>query len=302
MSVRHRVRPPRVAACLTALVLAAIMLGAAAPAGATPTVDRVIDTSAWRKPSPDPSGIAYLRRSGRFLVVDGEVEETRVWRRANMWLINGDGVVLRSFKTTRYSSEPADVAVYRRTIYIIDDDRDRIFRVRRGRDRRLGTRDDSVVSFSTRGFGVRDPEGIAYGRGSLFIAEGLDGGSPAIYRVSPGRDRRFEGGGDDVIRSFDAPDLGLTDPEGVAHAAGSLFIVGRGPDDVIVQTTLSGHLIGTVDLSGTGIVHASGISVVRDGDTLVALITDRRVDNATDPDENDGQIVVLTLPTSDATA
>lgn len=279
-----------------ALVAVGALILPAGPAAATPTVDQVIDTSAWRKPSPDPSGIAYLRRADRFLIVDGEVEETPHWRRRNLWLIDADGSVIRAWNSTPYSAEPTDVAVQRRTIYLTDDDRDRVFRVRRGRDHHLGTRDDEVLSFSTRRFGVRDPEGLAYARGSLFIAEGLDGGSPAIYRVSPGRNRRFEGRGDDVIEKYRASDLGLRDPEGIAYADGSLFIVGRGAEHVIVRATLRGELIETIDLRGTGLVHASGIAVVKDGETLVAYVTDRRVDNLADPNENDGQIVVLTLP------
>lgn len=295
MSVRDRAPRPR-AARLAVLALAGATLSVPTSAWATPTVDHVIDTSAWRKPSPDPSGIVHLRRSDHFLVVDGEVEETRVWHRANIWLIDADGTVLRSWNTTRYSAEPTDVAVERRTIFITDDDRDLIFHVRRGRDHRFGTHDDDVASFSTRRFGVRDPEGIAYARGSLFIAEGLDGGAPSIYRVSPGPNGRFQGRGDDVIVRHRASQLGLEDPEGIAYAAGSLFIVGRNPEHVIVETTLAGEVIGTVDLSSTGIVHAAGISVVHDGDNLLAFVTDRRVDNLEDPDENDGQIVVLVLP------
>ena len=39
----------------------------------------VIDTSQWSPASSDPSGLTYLATSRRLVVVDGEVDETRVF-------------------------------------------------------------------------------------------------------------------------------------------------------------------------------------------------------------------------------
>ena len=282
-----------------AIAAVSVTLFAAAPAAAGPSVVAEIDTSTWDPPSPDPSGIAVIPRSDRFLVVDGEVDETPHWDRANAWLVGRDGSALRSMDLTDYTTEPTDISVFRRTVYISDDVHDAILRVRRGRDGRLGTRDDRVRSISTHRFGSTDPEGLFRSRRFLFIADGAESRNPSIYRINPGRDGRF-GGDDDRVLQIDAGRLGLQDPEGVTYARRSLFIVSRlGRNRGIVRTNLRGELLETYDLAGTGLRRSAGIAVVRATDgSLEAWVTDRGTDNETDRNENDGKIFVFSLETA----
>jgi hypothetical protein len=278
-----------------AALTACLLLGAS-PAAAGPTVVAEIDTSTWNRPSPDPSGIAYIRRADRFLVVDGEVDETPHWEGANAWVIDRDGNVLRSLDLTRYTTEPSDVSVFRRTVFISDDDRDVIHRIRRGPDRRLGTRDDLVRSFSTHAYGSTDPEGLVRTRRFLFIADGQESRNPAVYRVNPGRDGRF--GSEDRVLRIDAGSLGLRDPEGITYARRSIYVVSRlGRNRGIVRANLRGEFLQTYDEEGTGLRRGAGIAVVpsADGSSLEAWVTDRGVDNQGDPDENDGKIFVFEL-------
>jgi hypothetical protein len=282
-----------------AIAAASIALFAATPATAGPGVVAEIDTSTWDPPSPDPSGIAFIARSDRFMVVDGEVDETPHWDGVNAWLIDRDGSALRSMDLTAYTTEPTDVSVFRKTIYISDDVHDTILRMRRGRDGRLGTNDDLVRSISTHRFGSTDPEGLFKSRRFLFIADGAESRNPAIYRINPGRDGRF-GGDDDRVLRIDAGRLGLQDPEGVTYARRSLFIVSRlGRNRGIVRANLRGELLETYDLAGTGLRRSAGIAVVRAGDGfLEAWVTDRGSDNDADRNENDGKIFVFSLETA----
>lgn len=200
---------------------------AAAVETVTPELIQVIDTSQLSPPIPDPSGLAFLS-SGNLLVSDGEVEEIpSLYEGKNVFEITAAGDLVDSFKTTRFSDEPAGLAVDRKWVCVSDDDKDMVFLVRPRGDRRYGTRDDKVRSFSTRPFGSYDPEGLAFGKGAVFV---IDGKGAEVYRVSRGRNGVFDGVpplGDDRVRHFDTAELGQPDPEGIEFNAdtGTLFIV-----------------------------------------------------------------------------
>jgi hypothetical protein len=295
--------PPKLRRSVAAVAVGA-MLCVMAPSDAAAQTDaevtRVTRTSRWHRPSPDPSGIAYIPGSGKLIVTDGEVEETPQWRGANVWFTTLQAHPTGSWSTRPASSEPTGVAVLgRRTLFLADDDRDRVFRWRRGADRRWGTRDDRVASFSTRPFGSGDPEGVALGPTSLFV---IDGADAKVYRLRPGKNGRFDGvppEGDDRVSSFDTTDLGLRDPEGGVYDpdTGDLFLVSR-MDRVIVETTVDGVLVESFDLSASSISRPSDIALApaSDGDSgMHAYVTDRGADNDTDPDENDGRIFEFAL-------
>jgi uncharacterized protein YjiK len=183
-----------------------------------------------------------------------------------------------------------------------DDRTHRVFIWRSGADRRFGTGDDTVRSFKTDVFGSNDPEGLAFGGRSLFLANGDDGSNPRIYRISRGPDRRFDGpapAGDDRVTSFSTAGLGISDPEGIAYdpSDGSLLVISRS-DDVIARITMRGRLIDTIDLSSLGIMRAAGITLApaSDDPSLTDVyIVDRGVDNDVDPHEDDGRLIELRL-------
>jgi hypothetical protein len=265
---------------------------------------RVIRTSRWVRPSPDPVGLAYHRAKGRLIVVDSEVEETPRWARANIWFAKTGGTVTRSWSLARFSVEPTDVAFKdRATLFIVDDNKERIFRLRRGPDAIWGTKDDAVRGFSTRAFGSLDPEGLEFARGSLFVT---DGNAARVFRVLPGPNRFFDGvppAGDDVVRSFGTLGLGLRDPEDLAYdrVTGLLYLISR-IDDVIVRTNLQGQPVDLIDLSSFGLVNPAGITFGPGSFNRSArhlYLADRGIDNDVDnggrPDENDGRIFELAL-------
>jgi hypothetical protein len=114
-------------------------------------------------------GLAYVASSGSLIVADSEVDEMTLFADANVFITSTGGALEGVFSTAEYTREPADVAVGARgrIVLFVDDVLDLVVKVRAGADRRWGTSDDLVSSFSTRSFGSRDPEGLGYVEGSV---------------------------------------------------------------------------------------------------------------------------------------
>jgi hypothetical protein len=274
-----------------------LLLSVATPARGVGTfVRHVIRTSQWSTPSPDPTGIDFLP-SGQLLVVDSEVEETRLNEGRNVWRITRGGRVERTMDTLRFSREPTDVAVDgRRNRRFFSDDHGLIFIVHLGPDHIYGTRDDTRHSFSTADFGSSDPEGLAYGGGYLWLS---DGSNSTIYRIHPGPNGRLEGAaGDDIIRKRQLGGLGVRDLEGIEWAPnGHVFVLPATRDPDILEINFStGALMRRYDLSAAHLLNPSSIAYgpsSRDPSRKSFYITDRGVDNMSDPNENDGRIIEL---------
>src|SRR5215217_31531 len=134
---------------------------------------RVVDTSAWHHPSPDPSGITRIGSTNRFAVIDGEVDETALWEGSNVWLTRPTLQPFGSWSAAPYTFEPVDIAMpSRRLAYLSDDDSDRIIQIKTGPDLVFGTSDDLASGVFTDTFSSPDPEGIAVGGGTLIVANG----------------------------------------------------------------------------------------------------------------------------------
>ncbi|MGY1681899.1 PKD domain-containing protein [Geodermatophilus sp. SYSU D01176] len=279
--------------------------------------------SNWAEPSPDPSGVTYNSRTGRLIIVDGEVEETgaaypnNVWRGTNLFVAGLDGALLEyDTNTLAYSAEPVGVgfrpasAEWEERLFISDDNLDRIFEVNRGSDGRYGTPDDTQTSFSARftGTSADDPEDVAIDLeltrdGQLLI---IDGYRKEVYVYSPGPNKRFDGlpsaGGDDSVRQFDVEVHGARDPEGIAYnpSRDTIFVLDD-PSNQILEFGLQGgppqNLIKLpmTMKSGAGIALAppSGNS----SGPCNAYIVDRGVDNDTNQDTfNDGRLYEIAIP------
>jgi hypothetical protein len=289
--------------CLAAVAVAVAPIVASMPpaeAATTATVVRITETSDWAAPSPDPSGIGYLADRGRLVVVDGEVEETRHWAGKNVWFVTLAGEAKRSWSTTDRSEEPVAVSpTGPSTMWFSDDDLGRLLRWRAGADGRWSTQDDRVKALDTTAFGNADPEGVAVVAGAIFVTDGADAD---VDRVDAGENGVFDGvapNGDDEVSSFDTASLGIRDPEGIAYDAASetLLLVSR-KDLVLVRVTLDGTLVESIDLSTSGILRPSDVTLAPGSDDAAethAYITDRGVDNGNDPDENDGRIFEFEL-------
>ncbi len=277
--------------------------GEAAVATPLPVEIRTVQTSDWSPPSPDPSGIDYSPKLKRLLISDGEVEEMDIFQGKNLFLSRTSGALRQSCNLTSFTTEPVGVAVNPDdgTVFISDDNADAVFVIRMGKDNKLCTLDDIRTSFSTRDFDDFDPEGVAFGQGTLFVS----GGEAAqVYAVGPGNNGLFDGlppSGDDVLmRQFDTAAIGIRDPEGIGYHSrrGSLFVTSRLERNSLFEISTEGDLLNTFDISaadatlpaGVGIGPASG-----DPAEMSVYIVDRGVDNGQDPNENDGKLYEVTL-------
>ena len=127
---------------------------------------RVTMTSSWPTKSPDPMGLTYNPRAKRLLISDAEVDEMpALWKGKNLFVAKRGGGLITTGTFKKFTHEPEDLAWDNKhqVLFVTDDDLDRVFRVGRGKDKRLGTRDDVVATvLHTHRFGSFDPEGLAW--------------------------------------------------------------------------------------------------------------------------------------------
>lgn len=261
---------------------------------ATGSLVNTINTFQWNPASPDPSGLAYRPGNDKLIVTDGEVDETTGagFNGANGWLSSRSGSVSSTFDLTGFNNEAAGVAydAANDIYYFSNDSGKRVWVVDPGNDGTPGTSDDTRTSFLTTGFGANDPEGLAFGSGDLFIASGLD---KEVFRIDPGANGTFQGGGDDVITHFDVASLGQTDPEGIDYEAssGHLWVVSNDSGTDVLEVTTGGVSVRTANLNFS-VLHPGGLAVApgTTGSGNHVYIADRGIDNNNDPTENDGKI------------
>jgi hypothetical protein len=261
------------------------------------------DVSAFDPPSPDPAGIAYNGTSDSLLMSDSEVNEMPLYEGTNVFEMTRFGSLFGRLDTTHFSGEPSGVAINPANghCFFSDDTGTRsIYAVDPGPDGLCLSGDDDVTSFPTTDFGGIDPEGLAFGQGTLFI---IDGTNREIYKVAPGANGVFDGAppsGDDLVTSCDTANLGVNDPEGITFdpVTGHLYVVGR-PETQLAQITTTCDLVRLIDISAANAVTPAGAALAPssvDPGEMSIWITDRGVDNDPQPDENDGRLYELSLP------
>jgi hypothetical protein len=258
---------------------------------------RVTMTSSWPTKSPDPMGLTYNPRTKKLLISDAEVDEMpALWKGKNLFVAKRGGRLMATGTFKKFTHEPEDLAWDNKhqVLFVTDDDLDRVFRVGRGKDKKLGTRDDVVKTvLRTHRFGSFDAEGLAWfgGRKPMLIVS--DSTNRRVYKIHRGRDRRF-GTRDDIVNSFGTQKYGFTTAEDVAVRGKHLFIVSS-RQRFILETTMKGGLIQKIDLTGLGIVSASGITFApgTDGGRSRLYLTASGVDNNVNPNENDGRLFEL---------
>ena len=253
---------------------------------------RVIDTSAFPSPSPDPAGIVFLSDSNQILISDSEVEETPIFQGNNLYTTDISFNVINSGDTLDFSAEPTGLAfdVASGSLFISDDATRRIYEVTRGDDNLFGTDDDNLVDdFPTRPFGSDDPEDLLYHptTGTLFIADGKDN---LIYEVTTDGN---------IIDSFSTAGFGLTDPEGIGlnPMNGNFLIVGE-PLGQLFEFTVDGNFVQRIDISAANPVQPAGVTMApssEDSSEFSIYIVDRGIDESVDLNENDGKIYEFAL-------
>jgi uncharacterized protein YjiK len=245
-------------------------------------------------------GITYDPRTKRLLVSDSEVDEMPgLWKGRNLFVVRRKGNLFSSRTLKRFTVEPEDLALdnRHRSLYVTDDDLDRVFKDKAGKDGLFGTRDDVAVTvLHTRRFGSFDPEGLTWlPQKKMLIVS--DSTTRRIYKIRRGKDRKF-GTRDDVIRSFGTYRYGFTTAEDVVATRFThhLLIVSS-RQRFILETTMKGALVRKIDLTGLGVKAASGITFApgTDGSKSRLYLTDSGVDNNINPGENDGRLFELKI-------
>lgn len=282
------------------LPVVATLLSASPANAAHGAIVRVTLTSVWATPSPDPMGITYDPRTKRLLISDSEVDEMPgLWKGRNLFVVRRKGNLVSSRTLKKFTVEPEDLAMdnRHRSLYVTDDDLDRVFRDKAGKDGLFGTRDDVVVTvLHTHRFGSFDPEGLTWLplKKMLIVS---DSTKRRIYKIRKGKDRKF-GTRDDVIRSFGVHRYGFTTAEDVAvtRFTHHLLIVSS-RQHFILETTMKGALVRKIDLTSVGVKAASGITFApgTDGSKSRLYLTDSGVDNNVNPGENDGRLFELKI-------
>lgn len=268
------------------------------------TLVHTSNTAQFSPPSPDPAGIAYMPGTNTLLISDSEVDEMAIFAGDNLFSMSPAGALQDSLTTLPWSNEPTglDRNPINGHLFVSDDDQRRIFEVNLGNDGLLGTSDDAITSFDTLNFNSSDPEGVAYdsNQGALFVVDGLNS---EVFRIAPGPDGLFNGpppAGDDQVTNFDTAGLGVEDPEGIAYDAGNnhLYIVGP-VNDIIAQVTTGGVLVRLIDIAAVNPIAAAGLAYApgsTNGSAMHIYMTDRAVDNGSNPNENDGKVYELSVP------
>jgi sugar lactone lactonase YvrE len=302
------------------LLFVAVVIGLAVVTVAEPAIgaqEGILvqhSTTDWSTPSTDPTGLTYDPRSRKLWISDSEVDETGFWKHRNLFIANKMGVLQTTRRLDKATVEPEGISWYARgkSLFVADDDKNAIFRFGRGRDGKIGTRDDKVRKVvNTLRYGSGDAEGVTWHarRGKLDMLIWTDATTTHIYELKRGRDHRF-GTRDDVMkRTFAASSFAdprgrhLNDPNGVYfdRKTGHLFTVDS-KKHFVLETTLTGQFVQTIDMTfcRTGLNGCRGFSDLvfapgTDGSRRRLYLTDRRVDNNVDPAENDGMLYQVKL-------
>ncbi|MFN8454763.1 MAG: hypothetical protein U0401_08865 [Anaerolineae bacterium] len=283
---------------------------AAGPTSFTASLVNTVNMAAWSPPSPDPSGITYLPNSNRLMMSDGEVEETVAgithFQGANVWEFTLAGSVIRTANISKVAptvvpmtNEPTGVTwnPVNGHYFFSQDDGKEVFDLNPGADGLVGTAGDTWTSFDTAVWGNNDPEGIAFDtwHNRLFVADGVN---REVYQYT------LTGS---LVSQFDVLVYGVEDPETVEFNpdSGTLFVMSSNrASPVMVETTLNGDLIQTIDISAANPRAAAGLAYAPASNGSGAkrfYIVDRGIDNNTDPNIIDGKMYEMTAPAAPPT-
>ena len=195
---------------------------------AGPQVVQVIDTTDWSKPSPDPSGMAFIPGgTGTLLMCDSEINESPFNRPDNLFHLSATGAFDHSSSMESFTIEPTGLTYASASghLFISDDDKNGIFEVDADNP---GAKLDF---FSTNSY-ASDCEDIAYDPATnhLFIVNGASANSNVrtIFETTTSGA---------VVGSMLLPSA-ILDPEAIAYdSAGQVFYVSGGfsPDIFVVS-------------------------------------------------------------------
>jgi hypothetical protein len=291
-----------------------LVLAVAPPASAQVVVDpgtvvRTVDTWLWDPPSPDPSGITYRPDTGELITCDAEVEETvdgiTYYEGVNVWTHTLSGVVTSTYTTVGDSNEPVGISFDPAggRLWYSDDVRGSIFEVAFGPDGIFGSADDDVRELRNYDdAGCGDMEDLTYNNvdGHLYTTSS----SSSMCKIGVGASGHFNGvppQGDDVVTVIPIPNSPFPDPEGIVYDPfwNTLVIADRATRD-LYEITPSGGVLRKIDVNFPSGTKPAGVTIAPGSINPMMrnyYVVDRRVDNDSDPQENDGRMFeVVAVP------
>ncbi len=182
--------------------------------------------------SREPEDIAWDPRRRRLYVTDDDRD--RVFRfipGKDRRIGTADDRASTVLRTRRFGSGDPEGLAFRvsdRSFFVTDPTRERIYHVKRGRDRRFNTPDDVVTSFASSTVGIGGPEGIEYeGRSKHLYIVGSAGDVVAVTTVKGM-----------LVTTIDLSLAGIVHPSAITIAPSSpthprtrVFITDRGVDN-----------------------------------------------------------------------
>lgn len=150
---------------------------------------RLLKTRRVTKATVEPEGIAWDGRTHSLFVADDDLDAVFRFKPGRDGQIGTrDDKVAKLLNTRRFGSydpEGLDWRAKKKMIILSDATDNKVYKIRRGRDLRWGTRDDRVTRFGTTKFGFNDPEGVKFDNATkhLFI---VDSGKKFILETTMG--------------------------------------------------------------------------------------------------------------------
>jgi hypothetical protein len=194
------------------------------------------------KATVEPEDIAWNNRRQQLYVVDDDTDRIFRFSRGRDRVIGTkDDPVRTVLRTRRFgSADPEGLGLYapKGMLLVTEATHDRVYEIRRGRDRHFGTGDDLVGRFSTRRFGFRFPTDVTWDTqsGHLFVVSPVE--SSILETTLRGKLVRKIGLSGTTIRAAD----------GIVFAPGSngrphhLYVVDAGIDDSVKPKQNDGRL------------------------------------------------------------
>ncbi len=191
---------------------------------------RLLATGTFKKFTLEPEDLAWDGKDKALFVTDDDLDRVfRVGRGKDKRFGTRDDAVITVLHTHRFGSFDPEGLAWRGgrvpMLIVSDSTNRRVYKIRRGKDRRFGTRDDIVQSFGTHKYGFTTAEDVAIRGKHLFIIS-----SRQEYIL----ETTMKGG---LVQKIDISGLGIRSASGIAFAPGTdggrsrLYLTASGVDN-----------------------------------------------------------------------
>jgi len=202
---------------------------------------RLLATGTFKKFTLEPEDLAWDGKDKALFVTDDDLDRVfRVGRGKDKRFGTRDDAVITVLHTHRFGSFDPEGLAWRGgrvpMLIVSDSTNRRVYKIRRGKDKRFGTRDDIVQSFGTHKYGFTTAEDVAIRGKHLFIIS-----SRQEYIL----ETTMKGG---LVQKIDISGLGIRSASGIAFAPGTdggrsrLYLTASGVDNNVNPNENDGRL------------------------------------------------------------